>query len=120
MQANVVLLMLIPAMDDSGPTYNVISSPGEGVTIPSITLQDKFGSIDNVLNSIIEYHLGALNFEPSRILYDVQYNSSDDSINIYYYTFLPRGISLQNGYTIDIKEIQNLQSYQKLIYKIQR
>ena len=119
MQVNVVLLMLIPAIRDRRSSYDFISLGGESdISIPSVQLQDKFGSMENVLQSITEFHLGVLDFQPSYILYDVYFH--ENVINIYYYTFLPMDAEITNGNLISLEEIKHLATYQKVVNKIIR
>lgn len=118
MQVNVILLMLAPSINNHSSSYNFVSSGENGISIPSIELQDKFGSMNNVLQSIVQFHLGTLDFEPAYILHDVYFH--DDIVNIYYYTFLPFNIEISNGHFVTIEEIQHIPSYQKLIQKISR
>jgi hypothetical protein len=110
--------MLVPSVTNHGSSYNFVSSGDNGISIPSIELQDKFGSMHNVLQSMVQYHLGTLDFEPTYILYDVYFH--DNIVNIYYYTFLPFNTEISNGHFISIEEIQHIPSYQKLVQKIFR
>lgn len=118
MQVNVVLLMLIPAIRDRMSSYDFVSIGGSDISIPSVQLQDKFGSMDNVLQSITEFHLGVLDFQPTYILYDVYFH--ENVVNIYYYTFLPMDTEITNGNLISLEEIKHLATYQKVVKKIIR
>jgi hypothetical protein len=118
MQVNIVLLMLIPAIRDRIFSYDFVSVGESDISIPSVELQDKFGSMDNVLQSITEFHLGVLDFQPTYILYDVYFH--ENVVNIYYYTFLPMDTEITNGNLISLEEIRHLATYQKVVNKIIR
>lgn len=118
MQTNVFLLMLIPTLENNTPSYSFLSTFSDTATIPSLELQKNFGSMDNVLKSIIEYYLGETAFGFSHILYDVFLG--EEILNIYYYTFLPPGLETKHGIFLDINEIKHIYTYQKLLNKIYR
>jgi hypothetical protein len=118
MQVNTLLLMLVPSITDYSSSYDFVSAGDSDISIPSVELQDKFGSMNNVLQSITEFHLGALDFQPNYILYDVQFH--ENIVNIYYYTFLPFNTEITNGHLISLEEIKHLPAYQKVVNKIIR
>lgn len=115
MNANLFLLMLKPNFENSDGEYHFISED-EMPSIPSMPIDKNFGSIENILESMLSYYIGLPLFNPTYILFDIALQ--EDDINIYYYTFIPSQINLVHGYLNNISEISDVQSYQKLLKKI--
>jgi hypothetical protein len=114
MKAELYLLMLMPFWREKSG-YEFISSNKENITIPSADLTNKL-SIEDVLDGIVSFYFGSDNFKNTFILNDVEL--VNNSVNIYYYIFVPPNTKNINGYFKDLEQIKFTKPYNKIISKL--
>lgn len=118
MQVEVYLLMLQPNryLTENYSPYLFISNDESMPLIPSVPLKPEYISMENVLESMVQYYIGVPSFNIDYVLYDL--NLTNGMLNVFYYCFIPSGIDLKNGFAQNLEEIKNVTSYKKLIKKL--
>lgn len=111
-RVNLFLLMLNYDKEGSCKYITI----GEDNQIPSLEVKSEFQNLEVILDSILTYYVGVPSFSTNFVLHNIK--MIDNTINIYYYLFLPMGITTQHGFFSSIENIQDVPIYQKLIQKI--